>query len=286
MPMQSMYWNGTSLEGSKDPSKVPLAGGTVTGNLYIQVTGVDHLVLHQGYACYPVISQLSDTAGQLYYKGTIVGVGDMTKAVYDTNADGTVNSADNADTVDNLHAADFVRYYGTTKTAGGFYGGTTAPSNVNRLNFDGYLYATRVYGAAYNDIAEMRKAECRLIPGTVAIESEDGIVLQCKRRLSKIPMVVSDTYGFLIGPQNKEDEAYVPIAIAGRALVRTDKNRHEFKVGDAVCSGINGTASKMKWWEKILFPERILGYVSEVPRYEEWGTENVSTAGRIWIKVT
>jgi microcystin-dependent protein len=32
------------------------------------------------------------------------------------------------------------------KTAGGFYGGTTAPSNTTRANYDGYLYATRFYG--------------------------------------------------------------------------------------------------------------------------------------------
>jgi microcystin-dependent protein len=33
-----------------------------------------------------------------------------------------------------------------TKTAGGFYGGTTAPTNTTRANYDGYLYATRFYG--------------------------------------------------------------------------------------------------------------------------------------------
>lgn len=32
------------------------------------------------------------------------------------------------------------------KTSGGFYGGTTAPSNTTRANYDGYLYATRFYG--------------------------------------------------------------------------------------------------------------------------------------------
>ena len=32
------------------------------------------------------------------------------------------------------------------KTAGGFYGGTTAPTNTTRANYDGYLYATRFYG--------------------------------------------------------------------------------------------------------------------------------------------
>lgn len=33
-----------------------------------------------------------------------------------------------------------------TKTAGGFYGGTTAPTSTTRANYDGYLYATRFYG--------------------------------------------------------------------------------------------------------------------------------------------
>lgn len=32
-----------------------------------------------------------------------------------------------------------------SKTSGGFYGGTTAPTNSTRLNYDGYLYATQLY---------------------------------------------------------------------------------------------------------------------------------------------
>jgi hypothetical protein len=35
---------------------------------------------------------------------------------------------------------------GETKTAGNFYAGTTDPTNTNRLNYDGYLYATKLYG--------------------------------------------------------------------------------------------------------------------------------------------
>lgn len=35
---------------------------------------------------------------------------------------------------------------GTTKTAGYFDAGAVAPTNTNRLNYDGYLYATRFYG--------------------------------------------------------------------------------------------------------------------------------------------
>lgn len=42
----------------------------------------------------------------------------------------------------------FIGYNGTTKSAGKFYGGTTAPSNTTRLNYDGNLYATTFYGSA------------------------------------------------------------------------------------------------------------------------------------------
>ena len=40
------------------------------------------------------------------------------------------------------------RIAGTTKTAGTLYTGTTNPTSTNRLNYDGYLYATRFYGDA------------------------------------------------------------------------------------------------------------------------------------------
>lgn len=39
---------------------------------------------------------------------------------------------------------------GTTKAAGQFYAGTTAPDGTSRLNFDGYFYATRFYGDGSN----------------------------------------------------------------------------------------------------------------------------------------
>jgi hypothetical protein len=46
--------------------------------------------------------------------------------------------------------ASFVEYNGTTATAGQFDGGTTAPSGTTRLNYGGYLYATRFYGDGSN----------------------------------------------------------------------------------------------------------------------------------------
>jgi hypothetical protein len=42
--------------------------------------------------------------------------------------------------------SSFVEYNGTTATAGQFDGGSTVPSATTRLNYGGYLYATRFYG--------------------------------------------------------------------------------------------------------------------------------------------
>ena len=42
--------------------------------------------------------------------------------------------------------SSFIEYNGLTKTSGQFDGGAIAPTNTVRLNYDGYLYATRFYG--------------------------------------------------------------------------------------------------------------------------------------------
>lgn len=63
------------------------------------------------------------------------------------------------------------------------------------------------------------------------------------------------------------------------------ESRDTFSAGDAVCSGPNGTVSKMTREEIVMYPERIIGTVSAIPDYEIWGTGNVPVDGRIWIKV-
>jgi hypothetical protein len=47
----------------------------------------------------------------------------------------------------------FINYNGTTKGAGQFDGGTTAPSHTNRLNYDGNLYSTNLYTNSVNGIS-------------------------------------------------------------------------------------------------------------------------------------
>lgn len=135
-----------------------------------------------------------------------------------------------------------------------------------------------LYGAAWNDIAEFRVGTYN-VPGACVVDTTNG--LRCSTgRMQKNPYIVSDTYGFAIG---ETEEAKVPVAIAGRALATVDPtDLRTLKIGDAVCSGLNGMVSKMNRFEMIFQPECILGYVSEFPVGDYNG---IDTTGRVWIKI-
>ena len=139
----------------------------------------------------------------------------------------------------------------------------------------------KLYGAVWNDYAEYRSGEITE-PGRVVHECPDGIMRMSTKRLESACEIISDTFGFAIG---ETDECKTPIAATGRVLAYVDSDRYDFNLGDAVCSGVNGTVSKMTREEIMMYPERIIGTVSEIPEYETWGTGNVKVNGRIWIRI-
>lgn len=156
-------------------------------------------------------------------------------------------------------------------------------TSVGGQTINGSLTASSVYGAVWNDYAEYRETTAEIEPGRVVIENGNDTLSLCQERLMATAQVVSDTFGFAIGETNK---AKTPLAVSGRVLVYTDAPRETFQAGDTVCSGINGTVSKMTREEIMMYPERIIGVVSAIPEYETWGTGNVKVNGRIWIKLT
>ena len=150
------------------------------------------------------------------------------------------------------------------------------------LTKDGAFYADQVYGAMWNDYAEFRSTVTDVMPGQVVVENGDGTLQISKERLQPGCEIVSDTFGFAIG---EADNCKTPIAVSGRVLAYAYEDRYSYNPGDAVCSGPNGTVSKMTREEIMMYPERIIGTVSEIPEYETWGTGNVEVNGRIWVKV-
>jgi hypothetical protein len=153
--------------------------------------------------------------------------------------------------------------------------GTNTTSNI-KFGSDG-----KVWGAVWNDYAEFRQAET-IEPGRVVVEHRSGEMKLSTERLQPGANVISDTYGFTIG---QTDKCQTPIAVAGRVLVYPYEDIDTYELGDAVCSGPNGTVSKMTREEIWKYPERIVGTVSEIPTYKTWGSGNVEINGRIWIKV-
>lgn len=155
-------------------------------------------------------------------------------------------------------------------------------NKVSKFALDGrgiYITANGVMcGAAWNDYAENRKIIGPVKPGQVVCDFEDGVVVS-DERLQPCAYVVSDTYGYTMGA----DEPFtVPVAVAGRVLVYIKEKNP--KVGDCVCADKDGLASVMTREEVINYPDRILGVVSEIPRYATW-KDIVPVDGRVWIKL-
>lgn len=177
-----------------------------------------------------------------------------------------------------------------TSTAG-YTGAAEKPDtttyNNNALQCSGGAYfaknlsAMRVYNAVFNDYAEYRTT-VDLIPGCVVIDQDDGSLACSSDRLQPGAQVISDTYGHCMGATAT---AQTPVAVAGRVLVYPYQNRNNYHAGMAVCSAPGGTVDIMTREEIRNYPDCIIGIVSEIPEYEEWGSDNVKVNGRIWIRV-
>ena len=146
----------------------------------------------------------------------------------------------------------------------------------------GTLRADKVYGAVWNDYAEYRQTKKHIQPGYCVIETGKGDLIKSSKRLQPGANIVSDTFGFAIG---ETEQTKTPLAVSGRVLAYPYEDRNSYQAGDPVCSGPNGTISKMTREEVREYPDRIIGTVSEIPDYEVWGTGNVKVNNRIWIKV-
>ena len=144
-----------------------------------------------------------------------------------------------------------------------------------------------VTGAVWNDYAEYRETDTLEFGRCVSEVGDDTLTLTTKR-LQKGCAITSDTWGFA---QGKTEKAQTPIAVAGRVLAYPFEDKEEFRkhIGDAVCSGPEGTVSIMTDEEVQKYPLSIIGTISAVPDYEEWGggsdRDPVKVNGRVWIRI-
>lgn len=158
-------------------------------------------------------------------------------------------------------------------------------AGTNSANSGIYMASNGVlYGAAWNDYAEFRIPKDKQVfePGTCVIEVGDDTLIASTERMQAGALIVSDTFGFAIG---ETEECTTPIATSGRVLAIPFEPRESYLPGDPVCSGPNGTVSKMSEQEAMMYPHKMIGTVSAIPSYTHWGTGNVEVNGRIWIQI-
>lgn len=183
-----------------------------------------------------------------------------------------------ADTNGVMHNRLYAYRYLADSTAAAYFGLQISSDGATKKTETDAL----VYGAVWNDYAELRKTNKEAQPGQCVVDNDDGSLSITDKRLLPGASVVSDTFGFAIG---ETETTKTPLAVSGRVLVYTYRDRAEYHAGMAVCSAPNGTVDIMTREEIMMYPDCIIGIVSEIPEYETWGTGNVKVNNRIWIKV-
>ena len=258
-------------------SCLPIAGGTLTGDLILQRNIDDPTKSCRINAAYADLDKINGNSIELF-NGSYIdfhlgyeGPGDAP----DWSARLVEESAGGLTAYNWLHIKD--KEYTTESTTYLRYNSIETTS----ITASGEITGDKVIGAVWNDYAEYRTANTHE-PGRVIRETGKGSLTLTTERLMPGCEIVSDTFGFSIG---KTEENNVPVAIAGRVLAYTYEPRETFVAGEPVCSGPNGTVSKMTREEVKEYPDRIIGTVSEIPSYETWGSGNVPVNNRIWIRI-
>ena len=182
------------------------------------------------------------------------------------NADGTESNIDNEldingtgkwITVDNIisNCDEKFTYYNNNDEE-------FIPTGVEKLSYDGYFYATKVFNAVYNDYAEyFEKGSNDLEPGDVLEINDNGKYVKSSSENSKrVVGVYSDTFGHLLGGTGKsnDEENFVPVGLAGRVNVKVIG---DIEPGDLlVSSSVPGVAMKKNAFS---FPGTIIGKALE-----------------------
>ena len=181
----------------------------------------------------------------------------------------------------NIYAYDNV----ASSTNATYFGIYKSTADVRRTTTN-----AKIYGAVWNDYAEYRKDNLQekelQKPGRCVKEIGNGALTLTTKRLERGCEIISDTFGFAIG-EDPENGYNTPVASSGRVLAYPYESIEEFAahIGWSVCSGPDGTISIMTEEEEEKYPGRIIGTISEIPDYEEWGQDKIKVNNRIWIRI-
>ena len=154
--------------------------------------------------------------------------------------------------------------------------GGPQPSGSAPLTYHGELYATKVFNAVWNDVADFQPVEGVTVFGKCYFMTENAVRLCHERCQTGIAGVASDTFGQGVGM----GRGRIPIAISGWVLAYVDK---EYEPGTPLVNDENGNLTAMtdeEWRDK---PFSLVGLYHRKER--ERFIEDIAVLGRSWVKV-
>jgi fibronectin-binding autotransporter adhesin len=136
---------------------------------------------------------------------------------------------------------------------------TPVPTGTTNAAYDGYFWATKIYNAVWNDLAEYMVKDPDDIsePGDVLVQTQTGLVKSFRRAHKAVVGVYSDTYGYALGAADKDTK--YPVGLAGVVRVKVAES---LEIGDLLVSGENGFAVRATE-DEARTPGLVLGKVLE-----------------------
>jgi hypothetical protein len=155
-------------------------------------------------------------------------------------------------------------------TVGGTAGATTGTGTV---------YAGKVYGAVWNDIADYLEVDhdIKVEFGRVYVRDAKGQTRLSKKRCEKgVIGIASDTYGMSVGKKGKGKKE-IPIALAGIVLAYVDK---EYISGTPLVCTKEGKLTKAGFFDRS---HNIIAKYYKPEKQKKWN--GVVVNGRHWVKI-
>ena len=131
----------------------------------------------------------------------------------------------------------------------------SSPSGSLPLEYNGYFYATRVYGAVYNDLAEYFLSNEAGRPGSVYVACGNKTIMLSRKRADRAVVgVCSDSAAYVMKDEYRDKG--VLIGLSGTVEVKV---MGKIEYGQELVSYKHGVATKANIFEKIFKRGSIIG---------------------------
>ena len=169
-------------------------------------------------------------------------------------------------------------------TDSNYSSGNNAQTADFTFQTDGTFSANKVYGAVWNDLSDSIPVDddCELECGYCYCFDGEKYAKASRYLDDGIIGIHSDTYGFKMG--SEEGKKKMDVAVSGFVLAHVDK---EYKPGTPLTCTKNGHLTKIKFKDKLRYPEKIIATYWKNEPADEWGSDDrkVKVNGRKWVKI-